>query len=150
MLPILVIGMGEPQIWPFKQGQGDIPQGAPGPERPVSALQPQSLGLRAGRGNVLMALAVAVLKERRALESGSVPRSEGTSASLGSKGAIAQKCRACICWGRLVLGEEAIEQTWRGYAAIATASADPLLLQLHCVIQMPLSLNLSMGKGTAG
>lgn len=58
-----------------------------------------------------MALAVAVLEGRRALESGSVPRSEGAAPSLGSKVIIAQKCRAWICWGRLVLAQEATEQT---------------------------------------
>lgn len=94
----------------------------------MSALQPQSLGLRAGRGNVLMALAVAVLKGRRALESGSVPRSKGTAPSLGSKGTTAQNSEPASVGGRLVSGEEATEQTWRGYMAIATASADPLLL----------------------
>lgn len=43
-----------------------------------------------------------------------------------------------------------MEQTWRGYVSIATGLPDPVSLQLHCVIQMPLSLNLSVGKKTAG
>lgn len=97
-----------------------------------------------------MALAVAVLKRRRALESGSVPRREGTAPSLGSKLVIAQKGRAWICWGRLVLAQEATEQTWRHYVAIATVLADPLLLQLHCVVQRSLSLSLSIEKRTVG
>lgn len=103
----------------------------------MSVLQPQLLGLRAGRSIVLMASAMAVLKGRGALENGSIPRHKGTTPSLGSKGASAQKCRACICWGRLVVGEEVMQQTCRSYTAIAAASADPPSLQLHCVIQMP-------------
>ena len=88
---------------------------------------------------------MAVLKGR-ALKRESVPRSKQTAPSLGPKGGIAQKCRACICWGRLVLGEEAMEQTWRGCEAIATASADSVTA---ASLSYP-SLNLRVGKKTAG
>lgn len=85
-------------------------------------------------------------QRKKSTQSGPVPGSKGTAPSLDPRGPLYSKHRAYCCCRRLVSEEEVTKQTWRGYVVIATASAYPLSLQLHCVIHMPLFLNLSIRK----